>query len=99
MTGTNRTAIMTGSSQGIGAAVVERLVKDGHNVVINYSGNAGPADDLVAKIEAAAGRAIAIKVDISDPAAVAGLFSATEQAFGGVNILVNITRSGTAYAR
>lgn len=89
MTGTNRTAIVTGSSQGIGAAVVERLAKDGHNVVINYSGNASPADDLAAKIEAAGGRAMVIKADISDPAAVAALFSITEQAFGGVDILVN----------
>ncbi len=87
MTGSNRTAIVTGSSQGIGAAVVERLAKDGHNVVINYSGNASPADDLAAKIEATGGRAMVIKADISDPAAVAALFSITEQAFGGVDIL------------
>lgn len=89
MTGTHRTAIVTGSSQGIGAAVVERLAKDGHNVVINYSDHAGPADDLVAKIEAAGGRAIALMADVSNPLAVTALFSATEQAFGGVDVLVN----------
>ncbi len=84
-----RAAIVTGSSQGIGAAVAERLAADGLAVVINYSSKADPAEALVRKIEAAGGQAIAVGADVSDPAAVANLFDRAEQAFGGVDVLVN----------
>ena len=84
-----RSAIITGSSQGIGAAVAERLAADGLAVVVNYASGAEAAQQLVAKIEAAGGRAIAVAADVSDPAAVAELFTRTEQAFGGVDVLVN----------
>ena len=84
-----RAAIITGSSQGIGAAVAEHLAADGLSVVINYSRNAGPAEALVKKIEAAGGRAVAVRADVSKPAQVAELFSKAEAAFGGVDVLVN----------
>ena len=84
-----RAAIVTGSSQGIGAAVAERLAADGLAVVVNYSHSAGPAEALVGKIEGSGGRAIAVGADVSDPAAVADLFTQTEAAFGGVDVLVN----------
>ena len=82
-------AIVTGASGGIGAAVSERLAQDGHAVVVNYSGNAAPAHDLVEKIEASGGSAIAVLADVSDPGAVAALFDAAEQAYGGTDVLVN----------
>ena len=66
----NRTAIVTGASRGIGAAITERLARDGFAVVVNYSGNADAAMALVAKIEAAGGRAVAVRADVADPAAV-----------------------------
>jgi 3-oxoacyl-[acyl-carrier protein] reductase len=84
-----RAAIVTGASHGIGAAVAERLAHDGFAVVINYSSGSDQADTLVAKIEAAGGKAIAVKADVSDPAAVKAVFDAAEQAFGGVDVLVN----------
>ena len=84
-----RAAIITGSSQGIGAAVAERLAADGLSVVINYSSSAAPAESLVNKIEAAGGRAVAVGADVSKPAQVAELFSKAEAAFGGVDVLVN----------
>jgi 3-oxoacyl-[acyl-carrier protein] reductase len=85
----DRVAIVTGSSQGIGAAVVERLARDGFAVTVNYAGNEAPARALADRITAAGGRAIAVRADVGDPAAVARLFDETEQAFGGVDALVN----------
>jgi 3-oxoacyl-[acyl-carrier protein] reductase len=84
-----KVAVITGASRGIGAAVAERLGRDGFVVVINYSGDAKPAEALARKIETGGGRALTAKADVSDPAAVRGMFDAAEAAFGGVDVLVN----------
>ncbi len=89
MADTQRCAIVTGSSKGIGAAVAERLAQDGFAIVVNYANGAEAADALAAKIKAAGGQAIAVRADVSDPAAVVALFDQAGQAFGGVDVLVN----------
>ncbi len=89
MADSQRCAVVTGSSKGIGAAVVERLAQDGFAVVINYNSGAEAADALAAKIKAAGGQALAVKADVSDPAAMAALFDRSGEAFGGVDVLVN----------
>ena len=82
-------AIVTGASRGIGAAIAERLAKDGFTVVINYSGDAAQAETLARKIEQAGGRTLSAQADVSDPAAVRRMFDAVDAAFGGVDVLVN----------
>jgi 3-oxoacyl-[acyl-carrier protein] reductase len=84
-----KAAIVTGASRGIGAAVAERLARDGFAVVINYAGSTGAAEALAAKIEKAGGRAIVAQADVSDPTAVARMWEAAEAAFGGVDVLIN----------
>ncbi|TCU32220.1 SDR family oxidoreductase [Rhizobium azibense] len=85
----NKVAIVTGASRGIGAAIAERLAKDGFTVVINYSGNAAPAEELAQKVEQAGGRALTAKADVSDPEAVRRMFDAAQTSFGGIDVLVN----------
>ena len=85
----DKIAIVTGASRGIGAAIAQRLAKDGATVVVNYAGKAEEAEAVVRAIEAAGGRAVSAKADVSDPAAVARMFDSAEAGFGGVDILVN----------
>jgi len=85
----SKVAIVTGASRGIGAAVAERLASDGFAVVVNYAASAGSAEKLVRQIKSKGGMALAAQADVSDPAAMRGMFEKTEKAFGGVDVLVN----------
>ncbi|MGC2775855.1 MAG: SDR family oxidoreductase [Bradyrhizobium sp.] len=82
-------AIITGGSRGIGAAIAERLAADGIAVVVNYARGQDAATQVVQRIEAAGGRALALQADVADPGSATALFDAAEQAFGGADILVN----------
>ncbi|WP_406343980.1 SDR family oxidoreductase [Streptomyces sp. NBC_01578] len=84
-----RVAVVTGGSRGIGRESGERLAADGFAVVINYAGNRAEAEAVVAAITAAGGEAIAHRADVADEAAVAALFDAAEETFGGVDVVVH----------
>ncbi|RWC25086.1 SDR family oxidoreductase [Mesorhizobium sp.] len=84
-----RTAIVTGASKGIGAAIARRLARDGVAVIVNYARGRAEAEVLVRTIEADGGKAIAVQADIADPAGMALLFDVGEKTFGGIDILVN----------
>ncbi|MER8410429.1 SDR family oxidoreductase [Mesorhizobium sp. M1342] len=89
MGGQTRSAIVTGASKGIGAAIAQRLARDGVAVVVNYARGRAEAEELVRSIEAGGGKAIAVQADIADPNGIPALFDAGEKAFGGIDILVN----------
>ncbi len=85
----NKVAIVTGASRGIGAAIAERLGKDGFTVIVNYAGSAAAAEEVVRKIEQAGGKAVAAQADVADADAVRRMFDSAETAFGGIDVLVN----------
>jgi 3-oxoacyl-[acyl-carrier protein] reductase len=83
------TAIVTGASRGIGAAVAQRLASDGFNLVVNYAGRPDEAEAQVGLIRQSGGTAVAVRADVSNPVDVRHLFDAAEEQFGHVDVLVN----------
>jgi 3-oxoacyl-[acyl-carrier protein] reductase len=84
-----KVAIVTGGSRGIGRAIAVRLARDGFAVVVNYVSAADVAQEVVAAIEKAGGRALAVQGDVADEQAVQHLFAAAQEAFGRVDVVVN----------
>ncbi|MEN6671300.1 SDR family oxidoreductase [Psychrobacter sp. B38] len=85
----NKVAIVTGSSKGIGAQIAILLAEAGAKTVINYANDDAAANEIVDKIKAAGGEAIAVQADVSDTQQVETLFDTTLNAFGKPDILVN----------
>jgi 3-oxoacyl-[acyl-carrier protein] reductase len=86
---TDKVAIVTGSSRGIGRAIAERFAACGARVVVNYRGNEAAATEVVSNIRAKGGEAIAVQADVSDFQQVQALVDAAKKAFGRIDILVN----------
>lgn len=84
-----KTALVTGASRGIGRAIALKLAAEGAVVAINYAGNTAAAEEVKNAIEAAGGRAIIVKADVSDGGAVEEMVRTVINAFGGIDILVN----------
>jgi 3-oxoacyl-[acyl-carrier protein] reductase len=92
-----KTALVTGGSRGIGAAIALRLASEGATVVVNYSGSREAALGVVAAIVEAGGRANALQADVSDPSSCTALVEAVVAEYGAIDVLVNnagITRDG-----
>jgi len=84
-----KTAVVTGASKGIGAAIAKALAAEGAAVAVNYASSREGADKVVAEITAAGGKAIAVQGSVAKEGDVVRLFDETQKAFGGVDILVN----------
>lgn len=85
---TQRVALVTGGSRGIGAAIAKSLAKDGFDVAISYAGNKTRADEVVAAIEAVGRKAIAIQANAATVEGNKAVIAETVNAFGRIDALV-----------
>lgn len=85
----DKTAIVTGASQGIGAAIARAYATAGANVVVHYRSSREPAEEIVNAISKDGGSAIAIAAALNDVDDVDRLFAAVAEAFGNADVLIN----------
>ena len=90
----SKTALVTGGSRGIGAAIAKRLAANGAKVAFTFVKDEGAAAAVVSEIERAGGKAMAIQADATDAAAVTAAIERAVAAFGRLDVLVN--NAGTA---
>ena len=86
---TPRIALITGASRGIGAAAARLLAERGHDVAINYTRNAAAAAAVAADVRALGRRALLVRADVADEAAVLAMFEAMDRGLGRLTALVN----------
>ena len=84
-----KVAVVTGASKGIGASIAKALGREGASVVVNYASDKAGAERVVAEIEQAGGKAVAVGGSVAKSAEVDALFAAAKGRFGKVDVLVN----------
>jgi len=84
-----KTAVVTGASKGLGAAIARRFADEGASVVVNYSHSKDAADALVGDITSSGGAAVSVHANMSDDQQVHQLFAAAHDTYGSLDVLVN----------
>src|ERR1700733_5258527 len=84
-----KVAVVTGASKGIGAAIAKALAAEGASVVVNYASSKTGAEDVVAAIIKAGGKALAVHGDVSKAADAKAIVDAAVKTYGHLDILVN----------
>ncbi|WP_282034263.1 enoyl-[acyl-carrier-protein] reductase FabL [Metabacillus indicus] len=90
----NKTALITGSSRGIGKAIALRLAKQGYNIVINYARSKSAALQTAEEIEALGVKALVVKANVGKPDKIKEMFAEVDETFGRLDIFVNNAASG-----
>src|ERR1700680_1637117 len=85
----NKVAVVTGASKGIGAGIAKGLAAEGAAVVVNYASSKEGAERVVAEIVKGGGQAIAVQGDVSKASDVQRVFAEAKRAFGRLDVLVN----------
>ncbi|MFC4319876.1 enoyl-[acyl-carrier-protein] reductase FabL [Litchfieldia salsa] len=91
---TNKVALVTGSSRGIGKAIALRLAENGYDIVVNYARSKGAALETAAEIEALGRRALVVKANVGKIDKIKELFNEIDQAFGRLDVFINNAASG-----
>jgi enoyl-[acyl-carrier protein] reductase III len=91
---TNKVAVVTGSGRGIGRAIALKLAQEGAEIVVNFFRNRAPAEETAAQVQALGRRALVVKADVGEAEGIAALFRETENALGGLDILICNAASG-----
>ena len=89
-----KVALVTGSSRGIGKQIALRLAERGYDLVINYARSKQPALDTAAEIEALGQKAIVVKANVGKPEKIKELFRAVDEEYGRLDVFVNNAASG-----
>ena len=90
----NKVALVTGSSRGIGKAIALRLASEGYDIVINYARSKSAALEAAAEIEALGRKVLVVKANVGKPEKIAEMFQEIDEAFGRLDILVSNAASG-----
>lgn len=91
---TQKVALVTGSSRGIGKATAIRLAKEGYDVVVNYARSKSAALETAAEIEALGRKAFVVRANVGDVDKIKSMFEQIEQEFGRLDVFISNAASG-----
>ncbi|PLT31866.1 enoyl-[acyl-carrier-protein] reductase FabL [Peribacillus deserti] len=91
---TQKVALVTGSSRGIGRATALRLAKEGYDIVINFARSRSAAAEVASEIEALGRKTLLVKANVGDVAKIRGMFEEIENVFGRLDVFVSNAASG-----